>query len=55
MPPVFPCLSPDMCPYQIRHRNRAETQLVRLDVSLSPAGTLLLSLSHHHTDFAPYR
>ncbi|GIL46445.1 hypothetical protein Vafri_3439, partial [Volvox africanus] len=40
---------------KIRHRNRAETQLVRVDVSLSPAGSMLLSLSHHHTDFAPYR
>ncbi|GFR45600.1 hypothetical protein Agub_g6996 [Astrephomene gubernaculifera] len=40
---------------KIRHRNRAETQLVRLDVSLSEAGTKLVSLSHHHTDFAPYR
>eukprot|EP00198_Chlamydomonas_reinhardtii_P007834 XP_001697171.1 predicted protein [Chlamydomonas reinhardtii] len=40
---------------KIRHRNRAETQLVRLDVSLSSAGTLVVGLSHHHTDFAPYR
>lgn len=46
-----------LCPaaLQIRHRNRAETQLVRLDVSLSSAGTLVVGLSHHHTDFAPYR
>ncbi|KXZ51516.1 hypothetical protein GPECTOR_12g479 [Gonium pectorale] len=40
---------------KIRHRNRGETRLVRLDVSVSPAGTMLVSLSHHHADFAPYR
>ncbi len=40
---------------QIRHRNRGETQLVRVDVGVGADGTLLASLSHHHTDFAPYR
>lgn len=44
-----------MCCAQIRHRSKAETLLVRVDISLSAGGTLLACLSHTHDDFAPYR
>ena len=50
------CFDRDLtCKYFAYYRDRGVTMLLRVDVSTSSAGALLITLSDHASGFAPYR
>ncbi len=40
---------------KLRHRNRGETLLLRLNISSGPSGSIMEALAQHGDAFAPYR